>query len=138
MGVWLVVSVTLLATKQVTATELLRCAERGTVLLAGECHLPLSQGPCPIGHTILASEDGTGFCSPWKCKEDEVSIYFTKLYIYLDFRYFGVMEPWKSALNLSLLFAQDKERGCGQSLMGVGSAVVEMVGGDVFGGFEER
>jgi len=72
LKVWLVVSAALSATKQVTATELLRCAERGTVLLAGECHLPLSQGPCPTGHTILASEDGTGFCSPWKCKEDEV------------------------------------------------------------------
>ena len=65
------------------------------------------------------------------------------------------MEPWKPALNLSLLFAQDKERGCGQSLTGgeyllshfaindisrrilllkmfflAGSAVVGMVGGD--------
>jgi len=45
-------------------------------------------------------------------------------------RCFGAMERWKLALNLSLLFAQDKERGCGQSLTGAGSAVVGMVGGD--------
>jgi len=57
---------------QATANEMVRCAERGMLLLAGECHLPLSQGPCPPGQIILASEDGTGSCSTWNCKEDEV------------------------------------------------------------------
>lgn len=67
----IVISVTIQANKA-TANEVLRCAERGTVLMAGECHLPLSQGLCPPGQIILASEDGTGSCSTWTCKEDEV------------------------------------------------------------------
>jgi len=67
----IVISVAIQAS-QATGNEVLRCAERGTVLLAGECHLPLSQGPCPPGQIILASEEGTGSCSTWTCKEDEV------------------------------------------------------------------
>jgi len=62
----------LLISGGVQASQVLRCAERGTVLMAGECHLPLSQGPCPPGQIILASEDGTGSCSTWPCREDEV------------------------------------------------------------------
>ena len=42
---------------------------------AGKCHLPLSRGPCVVGKIILASEEGTGSCATWNCKEDEVPLY---------------------------------------------------------------
>jgi len=119
----------LLISGGVQASQVLRCAERGTVLMAGECHLPLSQGPCPPGQIILASEEGTGSCSTWPCREDEVFIKsFMKTFFKEVFRWSGAMGRWNSVLNLMHLFAQERGRDCGQSLMEDGSAAAKRVG----------
>ena len=87
---------------------------------AGKCHLPLSRGPCVVGKIILASEEGTGSCATWNCKEDEVPLLkklFQKLFLLEVSRCSGETGRWKSASNLTHPSALERERGCGQSLM---------------------